>query len=95
MFTIMKENYIYEFEIKLLELNLDKYESSNDKIMAINQAYNIELENTTITEDQYKYYRDKDITTVMLPKLEVRKSYNYLIYILSEIGLKKTLLFLG
>jgi hypothetical protein len=30
----------------------------------------------------------------MFPKLEVRKSYNYLIYILGEIGLKKTLHFL-
>ena len=70
------------------------YSKDMNSVFHPSNILHIELENITITEDQYKYYRDKDITTVMLPKLEVRKSYNYLIYILSEIGLKKTLLFL-
>lgn len=70
------------------------YSKDMNSVFYPSNILHIELENITITEDQYKYYRDKDITTVMLPKLEVRKSYNYLIYILSEIGLKKTLLFL-
>ena len=54
----------------------------------------IELENIVISENQSKYYRDNDITNVILPKVKVKKLFNYLIYILGEIGLKKTLLFL-
>ena len=70
------------------------YSEEIDSSFHPSNILHIELENITITKDQLKYYKDKDISTMILPKLEARKLYKYLIYILSEIGLKKMLLFL-
>ena len=70
------------------------YSEEIDSSFHPSNILHIELENITITNDQLKYYKDKDISTMMFPKLEARKLYKYLIYILSEIGLKKMLLFL-
>jgi len=54
----------------------------------------VELEDVDISEKQYKYYRDNNITSVILPKSEIKTIYNSLIYILGEIGLKKVLFFI-
>ncbi|AXE61693.1 hypothetical protein [Candidatus Thioglobus sp. NP1] len=70
------------------------YSEEIDSSFHPSNILHIELENINITKDQLKYYKDKDISTMILPKLEARKLYKYLIYILSEIGLKKMLLFL-
>lgn len=51
----------------------------------------IEFENITISEDQHKYYKDKDIKTIIFPKPEMGKSFKYLIYVVSEIGLKNAI----
>jgi hypothetical protein len=70
------------------------YSKQIDSVFYPSNILHIELETISLTEDQNKYYKDKDITTIMLPKSEMKKSYNYLIYLLNEIGVKKTLFLL-
>ena len=70
------------------------YSKDMNSVFYLSNILHIELENITISENQSKYYRDNDIASVILPKAGVKKLYKYLIYILSEIGLKKTLFFL-
>ncbi len=54
----------------------------------------IELEDISISKNQHKYYLDNNISTVILPKMKFKESYNFFIYILREIGLKNAFLFL-
>jgi len=54
----------------------------------------VELENITISDNHSKYYIDNNISTTILPKAEIKKLYNYLIYILGEIGLKRSIFFI-
>ena len=78
----------------------DLYVKDNFYSKDINSVYypsnilHIEFENITISEGQSKYYRDNNITTVILPRPRIKKLYSFLIYILREIGLKKILRFL-
>jgi hypothetical protein len=70
------------------------YSKDINSVFYPSNILHIELEDITISHYQSKYYRDQNITTVILPKVKVIKMYKYLTYILGQIGLKKTLLFL-
>ena len=70
------------------------YSKDMNSVFYPSNILHIELENITITENKYKYYIENAITTMILPKVKVKKLYSCLFYILGEIGVKKILLFL-
>ena len=69
------------------------YSKEIDSVFYPSNILHIELDNIVLNENQSKYYRDNDFTTVILPKSEIKTLYNFFIYILGEFGLKKSLLF--
>ncbi len=54
----------------------------------------IEFENVTTSRKQSLYYKDHNITSVLFPRARKKMLYNFLIYIISSIGLKKCLIFI-
>lgn len=51
----------------------------------------IEFEDLTITESQFKFYKENNITTVLLPKPGIKNLYSSIIKILGALGTKKML----
>ena len=70
------------------------YSKGIDSAFYPSNILHIELENITISDNQSKYYIDNNIATTILPKVKIKKLYNFLIYILGEIGLKRSLFFI-
>lgn len=67
------------------------YSKDVNSVFYPSNILHIEFENITITKDQLKYYKDKDIKTIILPKIEMGKFFKYLISIVSEIGLQNAI----
>ena len=77
-------------------LNIKDFFYSKDEGSAFypSNILHIELENITISTKQSLYYRDNNITSVLFPILRKKDLFNFLIYTIGTIGLKKCLIFM-
>jgi len=77
-----------------LHVNSIFYSKDIDSVFYPSNILHIEFENITISRKQSLYYKNNNITSVLFPRLRKKVLYNFLIYTIGSIGLKKCLIYL-